>query len=264
MDVRPGRPRLVAVLAAALCLVTAAAPVSAATLHHGARSTKVVALTFDDGYSPARVRQILNILVDNKVPATFFPYANAIRRSPSTWRAVVAAGYPVGNHTVSHLKLTTLSPAAIRDQVCGFRAVADPLLGARSIAWFRPPYGRWSPLVARIAASCGYEHVVLWDVDSRDWTGESPLAITVRATVGGSGSIVLMHAGPANTPFALQRVIDAYRARGFQFVTIPELLARGAPAESAGTEPAAITTSGGDSGQAIDWSITVRRAPMVD
>jgi peptidoglycan/xylan/chitin deacetylase (PgdA/CDA1 family) len=255
---------LVAPLAAALCLLIAAAPLSAATLHHGARSDKVVALTFDDGYSPLRVRQILDVLVSNGVPATFFPYANAVVRSPSTWRAVVAAGYPVGNHTVAHRKLTALSPAAIRREICGFRALVDPVLGERSIDWFRPPYGRWSPLVASIAASCGYQHILLWDVDSRDWTGESPAAISRLARTGRSGSIVLMHAGPANTPFALQQIIDAYRARGYEFVTVQELLAGAVPAETS-SEPLAVTTSGGSGvGQETDWSAPRRRVPMVD
>ncbi|MFI5255002.1 MAG: polysaccharide deacetylase family protein [Candidatus Limnocylindrales bacterium] len=259
------RRTLATLLAGALSIMLVMPPaVAAKVIHHGARTAPVVALTFDDGWSPARVREILAILVRNKVPATFFPYANAMRRSPATWRAVAAAGYPVGNHTVSHPRLTTLSATAIRYQICGFRGVADDLLGRPSIAWFRPPYGRWNPLVARIAASCGYQHVVLWDVDSRDWTGESPLAITVRASAGGDGSIVLMHAGPANTPLALQGVIDAYRARGFDFVTIPELLGGTLPAETAGSEPAAITTSGGDRGQDVDWSIWNRRFPIVD
>lgn len=263
MDPRLRRPTLVALLAAALCLVIAAAPLSAATLHHGARSAKVVALTFDDGYSPLRVRQILNILVSNGVPATFFPYANAVLRSPSTWRAVAAAGYPVGNHTVAHRKLTTLSPAAIRHEICGFRALVDPVLGERSIDWFRPPYGRWSPLVASIAASCGYQHILLWDVDSRDWTGESPAVISALAGTGRSGSIVLMHAGPKNTPFALQQIIDAYRARGYEFVTVQELLAGAVPAETS-NEPAAITTSGGAGSQEIDWSALRPHLPLVD
>ena len=216
----------VTALAAALSLVIATAPLAeAATVHHGTRTAKVVALTFDDGWSPARVRQILAILVRNRVAATFFPYARAMRSSPSTWRALVAAGYPVGNHTVSHPRLTKLSNAAIRHQICGFRAVADPILGVRSIDWFRPPYGRWNGRVATIARSCGYRHVLLWDVDTRDWGRSSPWTIAARALSGRDGSIVLLHAGPANTPYALQRIIDGYRARGFEFVTIPQMFA---------------------------------------
>jgi peptidoglycan/xylan/chitin deacetylase (PgdA/CDA1 family) len=215
----------VALLAAALSVSMAATPVgAAAAIHHGSRTILVVALTFDDGWSPIVVRQILAILVENGVPATFFPYASAMRRSPSTWRAVAAAGYPVGNHTVSHPSLPRLPSAVIRHEICGFRAVADRVLGVPSIDWFRPPYGKWSPRVAAIAAECGYQHVLLWDVDAHDWGRTGAMTVAARASAGENGSIVLMHAGPASTPSALQRIINGYRARDFQFVTIPQLL----------------------------------------
>jgi peptidoglycan/xylan/chitin deacetylase (PgdA/CDA1 family) len=221
---RRHRVRL-ALLCAALSATLAAGSVAGATpIYHGSRSVRTVALTFDDGYSAVKVRQILSVLVANHVPATFFPYANAMRYAASTWRAVVAAGYPVGNHTVGHPRLTGLSSSVIRYQVCGFRAVADPILGTSSIDWFRPPYGSWNLRVAAVAASCGYSHVLLWDVDTLDWSSISSTTIASRALAGWSGSIVLMHAGPYNTPYALQRIINGYRARGYQFVTIPQML----------------------------------------
>jgi peptidoglycan/xylan/chitin deacetylase (PgdA/CDA1 family) len=214
-----------ALLVALIALLLAVSPVSAATaVYHGARTTKVVALTFDDGYSPYRVRQILAILLKYKVPATFFPYANAMKLSPTTWRAVANAGYPVGDHTVSHPNLPTLSSTSVKSQICGFRRIADPILGRPSIDWFRPPYGAWNSRVATIAAGCGYRHMLLWDIDTRDWSGVSSATIAARALKGTNGSIILLHAGPANTPAALARIISGYRARGFTFVTIPQLL----------------------------------------
>jgi peptidoglycan/xylan/chitin deacetylase (PgdA/CDA1 family) len=221
------RTGLRTLLFAFFVLLMVAAPVSAASNipdYHGSRHVKVVALTFDDGYSPLRVRQILAILESNHVPATFFPYANAMKLSPTTWRMVAKAGYPVGDHTISHPDLTTLSTASDRSQICGFRHIADPILGKASLDWFRPPYGAWNARIAAVAASCGYGHMLLWDVDTRDWSGISSSLIASRALGGTDGSIILMHAGPANTPAALQRIINGYRARGFKFVTIPQLL----------------------------------------
>jgi peptidoglycan/xylan/chitin deacetylase (PgdA/CDA1 family) len=74
---------------------------------------------------------------------------------------------------------------------------------------------------------------VLWDVDSRDWTGIPALTIAGRAEAGTTSSIVLMHSGPAQTPLALPAIIEWYRARGYGFVTIPELLG----VQLAGLEP---------------------------
>ena len=260
------RRTFAALLGAALSALLVMPPIVAArVVHHGARTGPVVALTFDDGYSPARVREILAILVQNKVPATFFPYAAALRSSPSTWRAVIGAGYPVGNHSVSHPRLTTLSAPALKAQICGFRAIADPILGAPSIDWFRPPYGRWNPLVAAVASTCGYQHVLLWDIDTRDWGGASSTAIAARALAGKDGSIILMHAGPRNTPGALQRIIDGYRARDFTFVTIPEMFANDqSPAVAPDSRPTAILGDGIDVTQDADRTYFLREGPLVD
>jgi peptidoglycan/xylan/chitin deacetylase (PgdA/CDA1 family) len=90
----------------------------------------------------------------------------------------------------------------------------------------RPPYGAYSTATRHAALLAGYSALALWDVDTRDWSGISASAIVARAIVGTHGSIVLMHAGPANTPAALRRIIANYRSRGYRFVTVPALLGR--------------------------------------
>ena len=70
----------------------------------------------------------------------------------------------------------------------------------------------------------GYPTLVMWDVDTRDWSGISASRIVARAVRGTRGSIILMHAGPRNTTRALGAIIRNYRARGYAFVTVPELL----------------------------------------
>lgn len=208
-----------------LAVLVAAAPVTAATaITHGSRTVKTVALTFDDGYSASRTRAILAILVKNKVPATFFPNATSVKAAPATWWAVANAGYPIGNHTMSHKELPLISSTSVRAQICNFRKTVEPIIGRKTIDWFRPPYGSWNSRVATIAAGCGYRHMLLWDVDTRDWSGISASAIATRALAGTKGSIILLHAGPANTPYALQRIINGYKARGYTFVTIPQML----------------------------------------
>jgi|BarGraNGADG00212_1021973.scaffolds.fasta_scaffold21571_2 peptidoglycan/xylan/chitin deacetylase (PgdA/CDA1 family) len=200
-------------------------PIDGATpVFHGPRDKKVIALTFDDGWSPRATRQILAILEADGVAATFFPYGFAVRVDPELWRAVAAAGYPIGNHTVSHPDLTRLSPDQVRWQLTAERALVEGITGTAMAPFMRPPDGKWSAATRLAALAAGYTTMVLWDVDSRDWTGISAAAIVDRATRGVDGSIVLFHAGPKETPLALPAIIAAYRARGFTFVTIPELL----------------------------------------
>jgi peptidoglycan/xylan/chitin deacetylase (PgdA/CDA1 family) len=195
-----------------------------AAVRHGSRNVPVVALTFDDGRGPVALRAILAILADAGAQATFFPHADVMARDAEAWRLVVAAGHPVGNHTFSHANLVDLDEAAIRADIVDFRTTADPLLGTPSAPYFRPPYGAWDERVAAIAADEGYRRILLWDVDTRDWSALSPVDLTARALTGREGSIILMHAGPASTVGALPGIITGFRARGFGFVTIPQLL----------------------------------------
>ena len=199
-------------------------PLSVPALRHGRRSKPVVALTFDDGWSPTATREILAILEEEHVPATFFPYGYVVRRSPGLWRRIAAGGYPIGNHTLSHADLTGLSDGGIRVQLRAQSWIVQAVTGAPPVPFVRPPFGAFNATTDAIAAEEGYRALVLWDVDAEDWKDISVATIVYRATRGTNGSIVLLHAGPPRTPFALRSIIDHYRARGFDFVTVPELL----------------------------------------
>ncbi len=206
--------------------VSIAAPrsVPAPVVEHGSRLERTVALTFDDGWDPRAVRAIGRILRAEGVPATFFPYGIAVRRAPDVWREIAAAGFPIGNHTQSHRDLARLPDKSVRAQLRSERRTVEPIIGRPMIPYLRPPYGSWTSATARVAAADGYRAIVTWDVDSRDWSRITPASIVRRATHGGNGAIVLLHAGPPATVAALPAIIAAYRARGFSFVTVPGLL----------------------------------------
>lgn len=198
---------------------------AAKAVYNGSRAKKVVALTFDDGYNPVALRQILAILKREKVVATFFPYGWAVHQDVEGWHMVVAAGYPIGNHTLSHANLASLTPDQVTDQLVRGRRTIDLYSGGTSVPLMRPPGGAFNAVTARAIAKAGYRTIVMWDVDTFDWKGPSAATILARATKGTNGSIVLMHSGPLNTPKALAAIIANYRARGFTFVTVPQLLA---------------------------------------
>jgi len=191
---------------------------------HGARTVRLVALTFDDGYSPTATLKILQILQSERVPATFFPYGWAVNRNPSVWRMVADAGYPIGNHTQSHRVLTRLSESQVVRELTDARRTVERVTGRPMVPLVRPPGGAWNAATARAAKAAGFGGIVLWDVDPHDWRGRSASIIAARATGGTNGSIVLLHAGPKATPLALRAIIRSYRARGFAFVTVSQVL----------------------------------------
>jgi peptidoglycan/xylan/chitin deacetylase (PgdA/CDA1 family) len=202
----------------------------ARVVSHGSRAQKVVALTFDDGYNPTNTMRILGILKRAKVNATFFPTGRAVQLFPAVWREIAAAGFPIGDHTFDHHHLAGLCYATqLLDLTRQADAVRDAL-GTDPMALMRPPYGSKDRNTPLAAAAAGDDAVVLWDVDTRDWSGISPWSIAKRALAGGRGSIILMHTMYAPTASALPRIIANYRARGFRFVTVGELLGIPGPA----------------------------------
>ena len=242
---RPALPRAVVALALAALMVAAAAPLAAVTggapparaaepavvpqgptvIWHGSRADRVVALTFDDGWSPRVLRRIYRILVRERVPATFFVTGIYVQRAPALWRTIAAAGFPLANHSYLHRDTRDLTPRLAALDLALTREVVERATGRPMLPYYRPPYGARNPATDRRAAAAGFPYVVLWDTTASDTTRHATVAEVVRdASAGRPGSIVLLHAGPGVTPRALPAIIARYRARGFRFVTLPELL----------------------------------------
>jgi peptidoglycan/xylan/chitin deacetylase (PgdA/CDA1 family) len=198
---------------------------SARVVFHGPRTDRVVALTFDDGYAPANVRQIFEELTRAGVAATFFVNGAYLRLDPQLWRSIAAAGYPIGNHTVLHQDVRGRPPAqVVADLVRNARLVQE-VTGRPMIPVFRPPYGYHDAVSDAAAAAAGFPAIVLWDVTGGDTNRRAGDAtVLANASAGRPGSIVLLHAGPSVTPRILPALIAGYRARGFTFVTVPDLL----------------------------------------
>lgn len=195
----------------------------AALASHGSRTEKVVALTFDDGNNAANVEKILHILVSRHVNATFFPTARAVELAPTTWLHVARSGYPIANHTYHHDSLEgqcfEKQLAELEKAKSVFAAQPLPIQGL-----MRPPYEDFDKNTRLAATAAGEDYVVLWDVDTFDWTAVGPRTIAARALTGRAGSIILMHTTRAASASALYRIIDKYRERGFRFVTVGQLL----------------------------------------
>jgi peptidoglycan/xylan/chitin deacetylase (PgdA/CDA1 family) len=206
------------------CPGTAGRAPLAKVVHHGSRTEKVVALTFDDGYDGPNTIRILAILEHAKVNATFFPIGVAVKNEPAAWKAVALAGYPIANHTYDHKNLDGMCEASQIAELNRQEAAVAKVLGVTTQPYMRPPGGNYDLGTRLAAARDGERAVVLWDVDVRDWDGLSKRGVTARAIVGTNGSIVLMHTFVHNTANALPAIIASYRARGFTFVTVGQLL----------------------------------------
>jgi peptidoglycan/xylan/chitin deacetylase (PgdA/CDA1 family) len=192
--------------------------------NHGSRTNKVVALTFDDGWNLGDVRRIVAILEGKQAPATFFPVGRAVLRHPETWRSIAALGFPIGNHSWNHDDLSVgAASKALKDINRATRAI-ERTTGVELFAAIRPPFGTYDTSFRKAARAAGMQAVVMWDIDTRDWTGIQPRKVVRAALAARRGSIIVMHTDKMNTVRALPKVIDGLRAKGFTLVTVGQLI----------------------------------------
>jgi len=198
---------------------------------------KVVALTFDAGANADGVSSILGTLARYHATATFMLTGNFVRDFPAQAKAIAAAGYRIGDHSVSHPSFTALSDAQMRDQVLSAQHQITSVTGADPWPWFRFPYGEYTAHAVSVVNGTGFVPVG-WTVDTLGWQGTSGgiTAQTVLNRVLGSlrpGQIVLMHCGSnpgdhsALDAAALPSVLQALQARGYSLVTLDALRAPG-------------------------------------
>ncbi|GIM98192.1 bifunctional polysaccharide deacetylase/glycosyltransferase family 2 protein [Paractinoplanes toevensis] len=194
---------------------------------------KQIVLTFDDGPDPKYTPEILKVLSEYDVPATFFMIGSEISRYPEIVREVHDAGHEIGIHTFTHPDLSTKNEWRREVEM---QETQFALAGAAGIASviFRPPYSstvqaldnsNWA--VMSDMGSRGYLTVVN-DLDSRDWESGATLADITEAVLpsAGAGAIVLFHDGGGDrskTAEALATVIPELQQEGYTFTTVSKL-----------------------------------------
>ena len=194
-----------------------------------------VALTFDAGWEFSNCAALLDVLAGRKVTATFFLRGKWATDHAGLAQAIVAAGHQVGNHSLTHADMAVLKWEDVRKEEAGGAAAITAATGAGHPDLFRPPYGSYTPDMLRLLGERGYRAMVMWDVDSLDWTGLSAEDLVARVlSMVKPGSVVLMHVGGENTVKALPEILDGLEARGLRPVTVRTLLnlAEGLPPDT--------------------------------
>jgi len=196
------------------------------------RGSKKLALTYDDGPNDPHTLRLLEVLAKHEVQATFFLIGRYVQQRPDIARQLVKAGHAVGNHTFSHPLLILKSGREIRAELQNCQKALDDVAPQHSNL-FRPPFGGRRPAVFRIARSLGLEPV-MWNVTGYDWN--APPAEQIERKVARQmrgGDVILLHDGGhlqlgadrSHTVVATDRLIAQYKAEGYGFVTVPEMMA---------------------------------------
>ncbi|WP_414753136.1 polysaccharide deacetylase family protein [Anabaena sp. CCY 9910] len=187
---------------------------------------KVISLTFDDGPWQKTTPEILEILKQNQIKATFFWVGQAIQANPDIAKRVVAEGHAIGNHTWHHW-YRRMNEATAKSEIERTSDLIYKTTGVKTHL-FRPPGGVLNNGLAAYAKS-QKNAVVMWSLTSADTDPRAKPEVFVKNVVKGAkpGYIVLMHDGGGDrqrTVKALPQIISGLKQQGYKFVTVPELL----------------------------------------
>ncbi|MBM7666059.1 peptidoglycan/xylan/chitin deacetylase (PgdA/CDA1 family) [Solibacillus kalamii] len=196
----------------------------------GPTDQKRIALTFDDGPDPRFSNDVLDVLKQYNVPATFFVLGSKAGANPEIVKRMQNEGHVIGNHTYAHPNLVEEADlGTLEREVTRTEDALNEIIGYRT-KLFRPPYGfLYNELVEKLG-KMNY-NVIAWDIDSLDWQEDPPEVIASRVVDNiHPGAIILMHDGAestgdrTNTILSLQQIIPKLQEQGYEFVTVPDLL----------------------------------------
>jgi peptidoglycan/xylan/chitin deacetylase (PgdA/CDA1 family) len=185
---------------------------------------KVLAMTFDDGPHPSLTPKLLDILKARNIKCTFFVIGKQVKMYPNIIRRMIAEGHEVANHTWTHASLTSRSDEQIRSEL---KQSEDALVEVANYRpqLIRPPYGAINTRIKQLMYSeFGYP-TIMWSVDPQDWRRPGVSVVTSRLVNGAHpGAIMLAHDIHPPTIEAMPAMFDQLLAKGYQFVTVSQLL----------------------------------------
>ncbi len=189
--------------------------------------SKKIAITFDDGPHPRYTPEILDILGQYGVHATFFLIGDNVKNYPEFLSRIQKDGHEIGNHTYLHENLQKTTAAEMKHQILKAEQLILELTDQRP-KLLRPPGGLYNQQVCDTAAALDYK-VILWTIDTMDWA-HTPVEQIVQKVEENikSGDIILCHdfigGAQSPTPDALRQILPDLLKEGYEFVTVSELI----------------------------------------
>ncbi len=190
-------------------------------------SEKVLYLTFDDGYPYDNTQQILNILNEKNIKATFFFEGGFMENSKYLIKEIDDSGHLIANHTYTHTNITNLTNDQIVNEFIKFEELYYEITNKELIKYFRPPEGKFTNDKLEFIESLGYK-IFFWSVNYMDWDRKNELGKTYAFNYitqkSGNGDIILMHTLTNSNVLALPDILDFFIEEGFEFKLLDYLV----------------------------------------
>jgi len=185
---------------------------------------KQIAISFDAAWGNDDTQQLIDILAEFNVPATFFVVGAWVDKYPESVEALHKAGHQIQNHSNTHPNMPQLSREQMKDEIESCNKKIENVTGICPTL-FRPPYGDYDNTTIETLNSMNM-YTIQWDVDSLDWKDNATAnSICKRVTSRvQNGSIVLFHNDADHTPAALPTILKCLKDEGYEFVFINDLI----------------------------------------
>lgn len=177
-----------------------------------------IILTFDQGYENGYTSKILDTLKEKNAQAVFFLTGDYAKKEPELVKRMIAEGHILGNHSMNHYSLPTLSKDKARDEIMSLHNYVLNSYGYE-MQYFRPPCGEYSEETLEVTKCCGYK-TIFWSFAYVDWNTDSQPepAEALRKLIDSAhgGEILLLHSVSETNAEILGEAIDGFRAKGFK------------------------------------------------
>ena len=193
-------------------------------IYIGNEEKKYIYLTFDEGYEAGYTEQILDVLKENDVKATFFITAHYLNTAEDLVKRMIDEGHIVGNHTVNHKSLPDISNEEIKDEVMKLHQAIYEKTGYE-MKYMRPPKGEFNERTLKKTQELGYK-TVMWSFAYFDWDekkqgreeyGKKKIMDNLH-----NGEIMLLHGNSKDNANALDSIIKEAKAEGYEFKSLDE------------------------------------------
>ena len=191
----------------------------------GNAQDKYVYLTFDEGYEAGYTEEVLKILKDNNVKATFFITAHYLNTEPELVKQMIDEGHIVGNHTVNHKSMPSLTDEQINKETMDLHKMIYEKFGYE-MKYLRPPMGEFCERSLSITNSLGYK-TVMWSFAYEDWNEDKqPEEHTAKQKIIDNihnGEIMLLHGNSRTNTKILDEIIKEIKNTGYEFKSLEEI-----------------------------------------
>ena len=190
----------------------------------GNSEKKYIYLTFDLGYEAGYTEKILDALKENNVQGTFFVTAHYVNSASDIVQRMINEGHIVGNHTVNHKSMPSLTDDEVKDEVMKLHQTVYEKYGYE-MKYLRPPKGEFSERTLNICKNLGYK-TVMWSFAYVDWEEDNQPskeeAINKIISNLHNGEVMLLHATSKTNSEIMSDVVKKIKEEGYEIRSLED------------------------------------------